>query len=87
VTESADGEWLTVEQVAEHLGLAVSTVRSLVSSGDLAAHFVVPSPRPKLRRRVARIRPKDVDDFVARARVRPGDLAHLYPQQPSSSQS
>jgi excisionase family DNA binding protein len=84
VIESADGQWLTVEQVAERLGLATTTVRSLVASGDLAADFVVPSPRPKLRRRVARIRPDDVEDFVARARVTPGDLAHLYSPQPSN---
>lgn len=90
VIESADGEWLTVEQVAERLGLAAATVRSLVASGDLPADFVVPSPRPKLRRRIARIRPDDVEDFVARCpghawRPCPPVLAASKQHQPLTS--
>lgn len=77
---SAGEEWLSVPQVAEVLGLEAATVRALIERGDLVADFTLPYPRPGSRRRSIRVRRKDLKAFIERSRVRPGQLAHLYPQ-------
>lgn len=41
--------------------------------------MTLPSPRPKRRRRAIRIRRQDVDDYIERASVKPGELRHLNP--------
>jgi excisionase family DNA binding protein len=73
-------EWLSVPRVAEMLGLKAATVRALIERGDLTADFTLPYPRPGSRRRSIRVREHDLKAFIERSRVRPGELAHLYPQ-------
>ena len=58
------------------LGVALHTVRALIERGDVRGESFVPTDRPR-RRRVVRLRPEDVDDYLERARVKPGELAHL----------
>lgn len=79
--EAPGGEdWLSVPRVAEMLGLKAATVRALIERGDLAADFTLPYPRPGSRRRSIKVRQQDLKAFMERSRVRPGALAHLYPQ-------
>jgi excisionase family DNA binding protein len=73
-------EWLSVPRVAEMLSLKAATVRALIERGDLTADFTLPYPRPGSRRRSIRVRQHDLKAFIERSRVRPGELAHLYPQ-------
>ncbi len=42
----------------------------LIDQGEIPAYKIG---------RVFRIRRSDLDDFLERSRVQPGDLAHLYP--------
>ena len=72
-------EWLSVPRVAGHLGLTMHTVRTLIDHGELDADVVQPYPGPKSRRRAIRVRRQDVDEFIERARIKPGELTHLYP--------
>ncbi len=55
---------------AEYLGVTLRTVYKFVDQGDIPAY--------KLGR-VFRIRRSDLDDFLERCRVQPGELGHLYP--------
>ena len=70
-------EWMTAPAVAKWLGLQLHTIYALVDAGDLSAEITVP-PGPK-RRRSVRIPRSAVEDFLDRARIKPGDLAHLVP--------
>jgi hypothetical protein len=60
------GEWLTVDQAANHLGLSPSGFRALASDESL-----------EVRRRGSRpgVRRVDLDTYLARARIRPGDIS------------
>lgn len=78
VAESSD-EWMTVPAVAKRLGLQLHTVYALVDSGELAGEITVP-PGPK-RRRSVRIRRREVEDYIERARIRPGELGHRVPSR------
>ena len=81
IPEAPGGEkWLSVPRVAEMLGLKAATVRALIERGDLTADFTLPYPRPGSRRRSIRVRQQDLKAFIELSRVRPGELAHLYPQ-------
>ena len=70
-------EWITVPRVAELLGLQQNTVYALIDAGELRAEVELPAG-PKRRRRVLVAR-SAVDEYLDRARVRPGELRHLYP--------
>jgi excisionase family DNA binding protein len=76
-------EWITVSEAARVLGLMPHTVYDLIDRGDLGAEVIVPTDRPK-RRRSIRLRRREVDEFIERARVKPGELAHLYPDWPGT---
>ncbi len=71
-------DWISVPEAAGLLGLRLKTVRTMVDRGDLPAEVVLPSPRPKLRRRTIRIRRQDVVGLIERCKVKPGQLRHLY---------
>ena len=72
-------EWITVPQAARLLGVTPHTAYALIDSGELHAEVTVPNDRPR-RRRTYRLLQRDVDDFLERARVKPGELRHLHPQ-------
>jgi excisionase family DNA binding protein len=69
-------EWVTVPRAAELLGLQPHTVYRMIDRGELRVEFHLP-PGPK-RRRGLRVPVAAVDELLARARVRPGELRHLY---------
>ncbi len=74
---AASNEWITVPEAAGLLGVALHTAYDLIDRGELAAEVKVPIG-PK-RQRSVRLRRQDVDAFIERARVKPGELRHLHP--------
>lgn len=71
-------EWITVSQAARLLGLRPHTVYGLIDRGELRAEVTVPTDRPKRRRQV-RLQPWAVDEYLDRARLKPGECSHLFP--------
>ncbi len=72
--KSTGDDWLSAPEAAAALGLTLRTVYSIIDAGDLTAYKF---------RRVLRIKRADLDDYMERSRVNPGDLAHLYPHGPT----
>ena len=70
---------MSAPEAARRLGLQLHTVHALIDRGELAAEIVPPGKRSTGRRRDIRISREALDDYIERARVNPGDLAHLYP--------
>ncbi len=62
------GEWLGVPGAARYLGVYLRTMYRFINEGEIPAYRFG---------RVIRIRRSDLDDFLERSRVQPGDLAHL----------
>ena len=56
--------------LAKELGVTMRTAYSILDSGDIPAYKI---------RRVIRIKRADFEAYLERVKVRPGDLAHLYP--------
>ncbi len=67
---AGDEEWLDIDEAARYVNLPNRTIRRRISAGDFEA---VGSP--------ARIRRDNLDDFIDRSRIKPGELVHLnaYP--------
>ncbi len=76
VSRAAD-DWINVSVAAKRLGVSLHTAYGLIHRGELHAEVVRTVVRPKGRRSV-RLQRQDVDDFIRRAKVVPGDLRHLY---------
>ena len=70
---------MTPPAVAKRLGLRLRTVHALIERGDLAAEIVPPGKRATGRRRAIRFSREALDDYIERARVKPGELRHLHP--------
>ncbi len=68
---------ITVAAAARLLGLSQHAVEALIDRRELDAVVTLPT-RTRGHRRI-RIRRSAVDQFVERARVKPGDLRHLHP--------
>ena len=77
MSRAADDDWINVPVAAKRLGVSLHTAYALIHRGDLHAEVVRTVMRPKGRRSV-RLRRRDVDDFIRRAKVAPGELRHLY---------
>ena len=71
------GEWISTVAAARLLGLTHRSVLALIERGELDAE--VSRPTGPTGRRLIRLRRGAIDDFVNRARVKPGDLVALYP--------
>ncbi len=71
VPRSTAHHWLSAHEAATALGLTLRTAYCIIGAGDLTAYKF---------RRVLRIKRSDLEDYMERSRVKPGDLAHLYPQ-------
>ncbi len=56
--------------VASYLGVTLRTVYAIIDEGQLPAFKI---------RRVIRVRREDVDQYLERCRIKPGELRHLYP--------
>ena len=68
---------MTTPRAAELLGLQLRTVHRLIERGELAAHII--EPDGERRRRHIEVSRSAIDDYLAEARVKPGELRHLYP--------
>lgn len=68
---------ITVAAAGKLLGLSQHALEALIERGELEADVTMPTRRRGHRR--IRIQRSAVDDFLDRARVKPGELAHLYP--------
>lgn len=66
---------MTVTQAARLLGLQPHTAYDLIERGELRAEQVPARPGHRAYLRVQR---QAVDEYLARARIRPGSLRHLY---------
>ena len=80
MAESA-GDAITVPAAAKLLGVRPRTVYRLIEDGHLGSvqsHGLRENGRPR-RRRTFHLTRLEVDDFLERARVKPGDLSDLYP--------
>ncbi|MEM7337677.1 MAG: helix-turn-helix domain-containing protein [Actinomycetota bacterium] len=60
--------WLSVQDTADELEVTPRTIYRFINNGALAAYRIG---------RVYRIRRSDLEQFLDRAAVRPGDLNHL----------
>ena len=70
MTKSTGEDWVGVPALAKELGVTMRTVYKLLDAGELPAYRFG---------RVIRIKRADVEEFLERARVKPGELRHLYP--------
>jgi len=65
-------DWLGAPGAAQYLGVGLRMVYKLIDLGEIPAYKIG---------RVFRIRRSDLDDYLERCRVQPGDLVHLYPPE------
>ena len=80
--DTTAGDWITAPTAAKLLGLRVNTVYKMIDSGTLHAErgaltTMKRGGQVSLRRHV-RLRRQDVDDFLERAKVKPGELRGPY---------
>ena len=73
-----DITWLSTAEAAKKLGIGARTLYRLIDEGEIPAY--------KLGR-VLRLKLSDVETFLESARVRPGDLEHLYPERKRTEDS
>lgn len=76
--QTTNSDWLTTKDAAGRLGITLRTLYRLIDEGQLPAYKMG---------RVIRLRPTEVDAFLKQARVKPGDLKHLYPDSPVLEES
>lgn len=69
-----DDDWLSVQEAADALGLHYRTVWRMVREGELSS-----TREDSTQGRPYRVRRADVDAFIERSKVKPGELAHLRP--------
>lgn len=67
--------WLGSKQAAAYLGVRSPTLYRLANAGTIVSYRIG---------RVLRYRVDDLDAYLARVRVRPGDLDHLVPRSSRS---
>lgn len=70
VSKSTGTQWMGTPDVTTYLGLQLRTLYRLIDEGQLPAYKFG---------RVIRLKREEVEAFVEGARIRPGELRHLYP--------
>ena len=70
MTKSTGEDWVGVPALAKELGVTMRTIYRILDTGELESY--------KLGR-VIRIKRADVDAYLERVKVQPGELRHLYP--------
>ncbi len=61
--------WLSTREAAGELGITTRTLYRLIDSGQVPAYKFG---------RVIRLKADEVDAFIERSRIAPGELEHLY---------
>jgi excisionase family DNA binding protein len=69
--DTNETEWLSTQEAARRLGITPRTLYRFIDHGELPAYRFG---------RVIRLRGHEVDDFIRRSRIQPGELEHLYPE-------
>jgi excisionase family DNA binding protein len=64
-----EGKWLSSKEAADRLGVSLRTLYRLIDEGQLVGYQIG---------RNIRLKHGDLDDYVERSRIAPGDLRHLY---------
>lgn len=64
-------EWLSTQAAAARLGITTRTLYRFIDQGELPAYRMG---------RVIRLKRDEVDSFIERSRIKPGELEHLYPE-------
>lgn len=67
----SDAEWMGTKEAAAYLGVNLRTLYRFIDGGDLPAYKFG---------RVIRLRRDEIDAFIAKSRIQPGSLEHLYPE-------
>ncbi len=70
--------WLSTDEAAQRLGIATRTLYRFINEGEIPAYRMG---------RVYRLKAADVDDYLERHRILPGELDHLYPERKRSEAS
>ena len=70
MAQSGEIEWLSTQEAAKRLGITTRTLYRFVDLGELPAYRMG---------RVIRLQATDVEEFIAKSRIEPGTLEHLYP--------
>jgi excisionase family DNA binding protein len=70
-------EWLSTKEAARRLGITPRTLYRLIDEGQLPAYKFG---------RVIRLQQAEVDEFIAEARIQPGELEHLYPHADTATE-
>ncbi len=63
--------WLSTREACTELGITLRTLYRIIDEGQLPCYQFG---------RVYRLKAGDVSAFVDEARIKPGSLAHLYPE-------
>ena len=66
------GRWLSTKEAAGRLGVTLRSLYRFIDEGDVPAYKFG---------RVIRLKEEDVDRFIERCRITPGQLEHLYPSR------
>lgn len=61
--------WLSTREAAGELGITTRTLYRLIDSDEIPAYKFG---------RVIRLKAEEVEAFIERSRITPGDLEHLY---------
>lgn len=70
--------WLSTAEASKRLGIGLRTLYRLIDEGQLPAYKFG---------RVIRLQEREVEEFIQRARIKPGELEHLYPDGRHASES
>jgi excisionase family DNA binding protein len=71
LADMAEIHWMGTAEAAKRMGITPRTLYKFIDSGELTAYKIG---------RVIRLQKADVDAFLARCRIEPGTLEHLYPE-------
>jgi excisionase family DNA binding protein len=71
IVTTDETEWLSTQEAARRLGITPRTLYRFIDHGELPAYRFG---------RVIRLRAHEVDEFITRSRIQPGELEHLYPE-------
>ena len=63
-------EWLGTGAASAYMGVTLRTLYRLIDHGHIPAYQFG---------RVIRLRRREVEEFIERSRIQPGELRHLYP--------
>ena len=64
-------DWLSTQEAARRLGITPRTLYRFIDHGELPAYRFG---------RVIRLRGHEVEEFIKKSRIQPGELEHLYPE-------